>query len=175
MTRGSEMHFEMPHLELADGPTNKLTLETIVDGDATNANLSLDTIAQRTYVATSVDGRQATFVPQVARKELDRINLPGLTSGNTTVTLPVTVDGFASTEGLCVGESAALTDDEIDLCALDALGIASTADLAAVEPGPRTLTLSRNFGLGTGSAQVRFSDQGVAPETAACPTVVVGR
>ncbi|PPG02734.1 hypothetical protein C5E06_09785 [Pseudoclavibacter sp. RFBI5] len=163
MTQDTELHFDMPHIELADGPMNQLTLETTVIGDAANANISLDTTAQRTYVATGVDGRQAAFVHHGAREELDTIDLPGLTSVTTAITLPVTVDGFASTEGLCVGAAAVLIEDEVALCALDALGIASTADLASVELGPLTLKLSRNFSLGNGTAQVCFSDQGAAP------------
>lgn len=164
MTQDAELHFDMPHIELADGPTNQVTLETTVTGDAANANISLATIPERTYTATSVDGRQATFVHRGPLTELDRIDLPGLASGTTTITLSVTVQGFASDDERCVGESEAVTADEIDLCALDVLGIASTADLASVETGPLTLTLSTNFGLGNGTAQVRFSDQGAAPE-----------
>lgn len=164
MTKESELHFELPRIELAAGPTDQLTLEATVEGDATNANITLATAVERTYTATSVDGRQATFVHRGATEELDTIDLPGLTTGTTTITLPVTVQGFASQDKRCVEESGALTGDEIDLCALDVLGIASTADLASVEEGPLTLTLSRNFGLGNGTAQVRFSDQGAAPE-----------
>lgn len=117
-----------------------------------------------TRTATSADGSQATFVHRGPLTELDRIDLPGLAPGTTTITLPVTVQGFASDEERCVGESEALTADDIDLCALDALGIASTADLASVEGGPLTLTLSPDFGLGNGAAQVWFADQGAAPE-----------